>query len=62
LARNAKRAGIIVTDSGLQYEVLKNAEGSKPNATDTVTVNYLGTLLDRTEFDSSYSRNKPLSH
>lgn len=58
LTKNAKRAGIVVLDSGLQYEVLKNAEGSKPKATDTVTVNYLGTLLDGTEFDSSYSRNK----
>ena len=61
LNNNAKQAGIIVTDSGLQYEVLKNGEGSKPKATDTVTVNYLGTLLDGTEFDSSYSRNKSAS-
>jgi len=61
LTNNAKRAGIIVTDSGLQYEVLKNGEGSKPKATDTVKVNYLGTLLDGTEFDSSYARNKPAS-
>ncbi|MFT4808199.1 MAG: FKBP-type peptidyl-prolyl cis-trans isomerase FkpA [Paraglaciecola sp.] len=61
LANNAKRAGIIVTDSGLQFEVLKKGEGSKPEATDTVKVNYLGTLLDGTEFDSSYSRNKPAS-
>jgi FKBP-type peptidyl-prolyl cis-trans isomerase FkpA len=59
LKNNAKRAGIIVLESGLQYEVLKNGEGSKPIATDTVTVNYLGTLLDGTEFDSSFSRNKP---
>jgi FKBP-type peptidyl-prolyl cis-trans isomerase FkpA len=61
LTNNAKRAGIIVTDSGLQYEVLQNGEGSKPKVTDTVKVNYLGTLLDGTEFDSSYSRNKPAS-
>ncbi|MFQ3189105.1 MAG: FKBP-type peptidyl-prolyl cis-trans isomerase FkpA [Paraglaciecola sp.] len=61
LANNAKRAGITVTVSGLQYEVLKSGEGSKPKATDTVKVNYLGTLLDGTEFDSSYSRNKPAS-
>ena len=59
LANNAKRTDIIVLDSGLQYEVIKNAEGQKPKATDTVTVNYLGTLLDGTEFDSSYTRNKP---
>jgi FKBP-type peptidyl-prolyl cis-trans isomerase FkpA len=61
LANNAKRAGIIVTNSGLQYEVLKNGTGSKPKATDTVKVNYLGTFLDGTEFDSSYARNKPTS-
>lgn len=59
LKTNAKRAGITVLDSGLQYEVLKKGQGRKPNATDTVTVNYLGTLLDGTEFDSSYARNKP---
>lgn len=61
LTNNAKRAGIIVTDSGLQYEVLKKGESSKPKATDTVKVHYLGTLLDGTVFDSSYSRNKPAS-
>jgi FKBP-type peptidyl-prolyl cis-trans isomerase FkpA len=61
LANNAKRTGIIVTDSGLQYEVIKNGEGSKPKITDTVKVNYLGTLLNGTEFDSSYARNKPAS-
>jgi len=59
LTNNAQRAGIIVTDSGLQYEILKNGAGNNPKATDTVTVNYLGTLLDGTEFDSSYSRDKP---
>lgn len=59
LENNAKRAGIMVTDSGLQYEILKSGEGSKPKAYDTVKVNYLGTLLDGTEFDSSYTRNKP---
>lgn len=58
LTNNAKRPGIVVLDSGLQYEVLKNSEGPKPKASDTVTVNYVGTLLDGTEFDSSYSRNK----
>jgi FKBP-type peptidyl-prolyl cis-trans isomerase FkpA len=61
LENNAKQDGIIVTSSGLQYEILKKGDGSKPRATDTVKVNYLGTLLDGTEFDSSYSRNKPAS-
>ena len=59
LVTNAKRTGIIVTDSGLQYEILKNSAASKSKSTDTVKVNYLGMLLDGTEFDSSYARNKP---
>lgn len=59
LANNAKRPNIIVTDSGLQYEVLKKGQGRKPKATDTVKVHYIGTLLNGTEFDSSYSRDKP---
>ena len=61
LVMNAKRTGITVTDSGLQYEILKNTAASKPKLTDTVKVNYLGMLLDGTEFDSSYARNKPTS-
>lgn len=61
LTNNAKRAGITVTESGLQFEILKIGNGRRPKAGDTVTVNYLGTLLDGTEFDSSYSRNKPAS-
>jgi FKBP-type peptidyl-prolyl cis-trans isomerase FkpA len=61
LATNGKRAGIFITNSGLQYEVLKPGEGAKPKVSDTVTVNYLGTLLNGTEFDSSYARNKPTS-
>ena len=61
LAENAKREGVTVTDSGLQYEVLTAAEGAKPNAQDTVKVHYRGTLLDGTEFDSSYSRGQPAS-
>ncbi|MEP1448502.1 MAG: FKBP-type peptidyl-prolyl cis-trans isomerase [Paraglaciecola sp.] len=59
LTENAKRENVIVLDSGLQYEVLKNAKGRKPAASDTVTVHYLGTLIDGTEFDSSFARNKP---
>jgi FKBP-type peptidyl-prolyl cis-trans isomerase FkpA len=59
LAENAKREGVTVTESGLQYEVLTAAEGTKPIAADTVKVHYKGTLLDGTEFDSSYSRGEP---
>jgi FKBP-type peptidyl-prolyl cis-trans isomerase FkpA len=59
LAENAKREGVVVTDSGLQYEVLTQGDGVKPVAADTVKVHYRGTLLDGTEFDSSYARNEP---
>ncbi|MEL7577928.1 FKBP-type peptidyl-prolyl cis-trans isomerase [Pseudoalteromonas sp. D15MCD-2] len=59
LAENAKKEGVIVTESGLQYEVITEGEGEKPVATDVVKVHYKGTLLDGTEFDSSYSRNEP---
>ena len=61
LAENAQRKGIVVTESGLQYEVLRQGEGNRPVATDTVKVQYRGTLLNGTEFDSSYARNKPLT-
>lgn len=59
LAENAKREGVTVTESGLQYEVLEAGEGESPKAVDTVKVHYKGTLLDGTEFDSSYSRGEP---
>lgn len=59
LAENAQKEGIIVTDSGLQYKVLASGEGAQPTADDTVTVHYRGTLIDGTEFDSSYSRGEP---
>jgi FKBP-type peptidyl-prolyl cis-trans isomerase FklB len=59
LAANAKKEGVVTTASGLQYRILEAGTGRTPGATDTVTVNYRGTLIDGTEFDSSYSRNKP---
>lgn len=59
LAENAEREGVEVTDSGLQYEVIEAGDGERPSAEDTVTVHYRGTLLDGTEFDSSYSRGEP---
>jgi FKBP-type peptidyl-prolyl cis-trans isomerase len=59
LAENAKQDGVVVLPSGLQYRVLEPGSGKQPAATDTVTVHYRGTLVDGTEFDSSYSRNKP---
>ena len=59
LESNGAREGVTTTESGLQYEVLTAGDGAKPAATDTVTVHYRGTLLDGTEFDSSYARNQP---
>jgi FKBP-type peptidyl-prolyl cis-trans isomerase len=59
LSKNEKKKGITTTESGLQYKVIKAGKGKKPTLTDTVTVHYKGTLLDGTEFDSSYKRDKP---
>lgn len=59
LAENKKKEGVKTTSSGLQYKVIKEGTGKMPKATDTVTVNYRGTLIDGTEFDSSYKRNEP---
>lgn len=61
LEENAKKDGIIVTESGLQYEVLKQGKGKKPAATDKVKVHYHGTLIDGTVFDSSVERGEPAS-
>ena len=61
LAENGKREGVKTTASGLQYEILKEGSGAMPKATDKVTVHYRGTLIDGTEFDSSYSRNQPVT-
>lgn len=59
LARNAARAEVITTDSGLQYEVLVSGDGTSPAPADLVTVHYTGTLIDGTVFDSSVQRGQP---
>jgi len=59
LLENRTKEGVMVTDSGLQYMVMTEGDGAKPAATDRVRVHYRGTLLDGTEFDSSYSRGEP---
>ncbi|HQV39713.1 MAG: FKBP-type peptidyl-prolyl cis-trans isomerase [Flavobacteriales bacterium] len=59
LAENGKKPGVTTTASGLQYEVLQMGKGPKPVATDSVTVNYKGTLLNGKEFDSSYKHGQP---
>ncbi|NDV63732.1 FKBP-type peptidyl-prolyl cis-trans isomerase [Bacteroides sp. 224] len=59
LAENKDKEGVVTTESGLQYKVITEGKGEVPAATDRVKVNYKGTLIDGTEFDSSYSRNEP---
>lgn len=59
LAENKTKDGVKTTASGLQYKVLKEGAGESPKATDMVVTHYKGTLLDGTEFDSSYKRNEP---
>lgn len=59
LARNRGREGVIALASGLQYEILEAGSGPHPDPTSRVTVHYRGTLLDGTEFDSSYGRGEP---
>ncbi len=61
LEENKNKPGVITLPSGLQYKVITKGNGAVPKATDEVTVNYRGTLIDGTEFDSSYKRNKPSS-
>jgi FKBP-type peptidyl-prolyl cis-trans isomerase len=61
LAENKKKDGVTTTASGLQYEVLTEGDGPTPKATDQVTVHYRGTLIDGTEFDSSYNRGEPVT-
>jgi FKBP-type peptidyl-prolyl cis-trans isomerase FklB len=59
LAVNKTKEGVVTLPSGLQYKILKEGTGPKPTATDTVVCNYRGTLIDGTEFDSSYKGGKP---
>jgi len=59
VAQNAKKDGVVTLPSGLQYKVLKEGDGKKPALADSVVCNYRGTLVDGTEFDSSYKQNKP---
>ena len=59
LEENAKKEGVVTTDSGLQYKILEEGSGKTPGPTDTVTVHYTGTLVDGKEFDSSHKRGKP---
>lgn len=62
LAENRKKSGVVTLPSGLQYKIINKGTGKTPKATDTVTVNYRGTLIDgKTEFDSSYKRGQPAS-
>ena len=59
LEENEKKEGVKVTESGLQYEIIKEGEGISPSPTDTVVVHYRGTLIDGTEFDSSHKKGEP---
>jgi FKBP-type peptidyl-prolyl cis-trans isomerase FklB len=59
LEANKKKEGVVTLPSGLQYKVITAGTGETPKASDTVTTNYRGTLIDGTEFDSSYKRNQP---
>lgn len=61
LAEHAKKEGVTVTESGLHYQVIRKGEGIKPTLDDQVRVHYKGTLIDGTEFDSSYGRGEPIS-
>jgi len=59
LAENATKEGVMVTESGLQYEVLREGDGARPGPEDQVSIQYKGTLIDGTQFDSSYDRGEP---
>lgn len=60
LQDNATKEGVVTTASGLQYKVITEGTGKSPKATDTVLVHYAGTLINGTEFDSSYKRKEPI--
>jgi len=61
LAENAKQEGVVVTESGLQYKIIEPGQGDSPGPADVATVHYRGTLIDGTQFDSSYDRGQPAS-
>ena len=61
LSENANKEGVVVTASGLQYEIIESGSGKTPGPTDTVVTHYAGTFLDGSEFDSSIKRGEPLS-
>ena len=59
LAANKNNPGVVTLEDGLQYQVMTEGKGATPSAEDIVTVNYKGSLIDGTEFDSSYKRGQP---
>jgi FKBP-type peptidyl-prolyl cis-trans isomerase FklB len=61
LEENAKKPGVVTTPSGLQYKIIEAGSGKTPGPTDSVTVNYRGTLINGNEFDSSYDKGKPVT-
>ncbi len=61
LMQNKKNKGVVTLSNGLQYKIIKKGSGPKPTDSDVVTVNYEGTLINGTEFDSSYKRHEPAS-
>jgi FKBP-type peptidyl-prolyl cis-trans isomerase len=60
LAENSRKPGVVITATGLQYEVVEEGRGARPEASDTVRVNYEGRLIDGIVFDSSYERGQPV--